>query len=219
MKRAQATPAGDAHILGGSKGTSPAGDNEGSIESSLAPAFNSGNDASTTPTHNPAGAAQIRAESEGSAGPEAAIPAALFWAKVQRGDGCWPWTGNRLPTGYGRVTRRNRSIYAHRVSWVLHHGPIPAGLWVLHRCDNPPCVRPDHLFLGTNDDNVADRDAKGRGLGHARLTPEDVLEIRRAVTQGLTRTELARKYGVARTTVSDAAAGTTWTRVEVPHAR
>ena len=86
-----------------------------------------------------------------------------FWSKVDRSGECWIWTGDKMPRGYGRVRRRDRTyVGAHRVAWEIVKGPIPAGLHVCHRCDNPPCVRPDHLFVGTASDNARDRDAKGR---------------------------------------------------------
>lgn len=90
-----------------------------------------------------------------------------FWRHVRKDDvGCWEWTGNRNSLGYGRVSRRLngklKSFYAHRVSFQLSFGPIPEGLEVCHKCDNPCCVRPDHLWLGTQAENNRDRHLKGR---------------------------------------------------------
>lgn len=99
-----------------------------------------------------------------------------FWTKVDR-DGsppehvpgigrCWIWTGMKHPPGYGLLWLSNkdnpRSVLAHRFSYELHNGPIPEGMFICHRCDNPPCVRPEHLFLGTHQDNMDDMHAKGR---------------------------------------------------------
>ena len=92
----------------------------------------------------------------------------IFWAKVKKGDGCWEWQGatDARPTrrpGYGLVTVNGRRAKAHRVAWELANGrEIPPGLLACHRCDNPPCVRPDHLFVGTMSDNIRDSVAKGR---------------------------------------------------------
>ncbi len=100
--------------------------------------------------------------------------AVRFWLKVVRLglDECWVWQGSRIPgskragrQGYGVLAAgspRRASLYAHRVSWEMHHGSIPQGLLVLHRCDNPPCVNPAHLYLGTHAENMADMVARGR---------------------------------------------------------
>jgi len=92
-----------------------------------------------------------------------------FWAKVDRSGDCWVWIGTRWPTGYGQMRGDGRQLMAHRVAWQIVKGPIPEGLFVCHKCDNPPCVRPDHLFLGTAADNTRDRDVKGRN-GYAIKT-------------------------------------------------
>jgi hypothetical protein len=88
-----------------------------------------------------------------------------FWSKVEKTEGCWRWNGNRTTFGYGIVevsTNPRRRTGAHRVSWELHFGPIPEDIDVLHHCDNPPCTRPDHLFLGTDLENQNDAIDKKR---------------------------------------------------------
>lgn len=84
-----------------------------------------------------------------------------FWSKVRRGRGCWVWMGRRDKDGYG-LSEQFGQVRAHRAAYVSKHGSIPDGMCVLHRCDNPPCVRPDHLWVGTQADNVRDAARKGR---------------------------------------------------------
>ncbi len=94
--------------------------------------------------------------------------AARFWAKVDRQDdsSCWEWQGAKVSQGYGWLSiGHNHQEYAHRMAWELVYGPIPEGIQVCHHCDNPPCVNPVHLWLGTQTDNIADRDRKGRHRG------------------------------------------------------
>lgn len=123
-----------------------------------------------------------------------------FWPKVQRGDGCWEWRGGYNTCGYGSFWHNNKSTFAHRVAYELSYGTIPDGLWVLHRCDNRACVRPDHLFLGDRTDNVRDAAKKGR-LVH-RLSPTQRATIRaRYADKSISQTDLAREYGVARTSI------------------
>ena len=85
-----------------------------------------------------------------------------FWAKVEKGDGCWLWTGATSRRGYGSITIDGRSVATHRVSYEAYHGPIPDGLHVLHSCDTPGCVNPAHLRVGTRLDNMRDRAERGR---------------------------------------------------------
>jgi hypothetical protein len=97
-----------------------------------------------------------------------------FWAGFDRmPGGCWLWRHAKGEGGYGRVRFQGRSVYTHRLAWELTHGPVPEGFDVLHCCDTPPCGNPEHLFLGTDADNAADRAAKGRsakGLKHGQHT-------------------------------------------------
>lgn len=96
-----------------------------------------------------------------------ATPEQAFWAYVTPGDPneCWVWHGTSERNGYGRARYRGKRYSAHRLSWILHHGTIGKGLWVLHKCDNPACVNPHHLLLGTSKDNTDDMTRKGRDGG------------------------------------------------------
>lgn len=87
---------------------------------------------------------------------------AQFWLKVQKTDTCWLWIGHKDQQGYGKTSIRGKRILAHRYSYELHYEAIPSGLYVCHKCDVPNCIRPDHLFLGTNLENLADKFAKNR---------------------------------------------------------
>ena len=146
--------------------------------------------------------------------------------RIADGDSCWTWTAFLQPHPRGKGTTYGefwvgtkgaggRMAFAHRVAWELEGGPIPDGMRVLHRCDNPACVRPDHLFLGTQSDNMLDMFAKGRATRHkgsehygAKLTESAVAAIRAEYVPGSSRVnrgnarELAERFGVTRDTVT-----------------
>lgn len=121
---------------------------------------------------------------------------ARFAAKVcpEPNTGCWLWTAQLMPGPwqYGRFTYRGREMLAHRASWEIHRGPIPRRMHVCHRCDTPSCVNPDHLFLGTHQDNMRDRDNKGRGYkgGYSRISRGTVSLALFLVEQGNSRKEV-----------------------------
>ena len=137
-----------------------------------------------------------------------------FNAKVAGGAGCWEWQAGRSRRGYGmfRVGRKLKNnlatVGAHRFAWIMAHGDAPEGLCVCHKCDNPGCVRPSHLFLGTHKDNARDCISKGRkncrsGSDHwaAKLSEKDVASIRLRCSLGELQKTLAMEYGVSRATV------------------
>jgi len=145
-----------------------------------------------------------------------------FWSMVTRGPGCWLYRKQRSSDGYGVFKMNGRSVRAHRFSWELANGPIPDGLWVLHRCDTPRCVRPDHLFLGTPRDNVQDAIRKGRRRyepargeqnGSAKLSVAQVREARVRVAVGEPKASVARDFGVHPTTILRLVEGNTWREV------
>lgn len=153
---------------------------------------------------------------------------ARFWPKVdKRGpDECWPWTAGTDQHGYGKLSA-GRGVRlmrkAHRISWEIANG-TPGKLHVLHRCDNPNCVNPAHLRLGTHAENIAEMDARGRrggnGLpfgedhGNAKLSEDDVREIRRLSAGGMSQRALARRFGVSRCPIRRVVRNEGWTHVE-----
>lgn len=122
--------------------------------------------------------------------------------------GCWLWLGAVKSNGYGNVVVNRRTVMAHRYSWERHHGPIPDGLYVLHRCDVRRCVRPDHLFLGTAAENTADMMRKGRQRSPIRRLDDAVrAAIRAAALSGTRQHVLAEQHGIAQSTVSNIVRG------------
>lgn len=145
---------------------------------------------------------------------------AAFWKKVRKSKGCWTWTGTLFFSGYGLVHFCGRMVLAHRMSWELVKGEIPADMQVLHECDNRVCCNPDHLFLGTQADNIRDMHEKGRAPigethGCAKLTETEVRAIRsehkfRVMTYAM----LAQKYGLAKGHVAKIVRGEAWSHLD-----
>lgn len=152
-----------------------------------------------------------------------------FWPKVDTSagpNGCWTWTAHRTAAGYGQIgagKRESGLLLAHRVSFELHHGPVKEGMFVCHRCDNPPCVNPGHLFLGTAEDNSHDAREKGRlvmprlvgeSAAPAVLTERDALQVLARRRRGELLRTLAAEFGVSETTISSIATGKTWKHLD-----
>ena len=144
-----------------------------------------------------------------------------FWDHVRiGGDGCWEWCARFDSHGYGKFGR----LLAHRVAWRCVRGPLAAGVFVCHRCDNRRCVRPSHLFLGTIAENTADmvakgRQAKGERINTAKLSAVDVAEIRRLYRMtALSQREIAERFGIGQPHVSTLVLGRSWRHLEPAHA-
>lgn len=138
--------------------------------------------------------------------------------KIDLVSGCWLWVGTLTRYGYGQVSVGGKKMKAHRVSWELHWGMVPDGLHVLHRCDVRNCVNPRHLFLGTNQDNIDDKMRKNRGTsgilnGRSKLCDSDVHLIRLLLIQKETHKEIAKKFGVHQSIVSQINTGKAWVGV------
>lgn len=167
-----------------------------------------------------------------------------FWKKVLKGNGCWLWQGGKTVRGYGTIRIAGRDGYAHRASWIIHYGPIPSGQYVCHTCDNPTCVNPSHLFLGTQKDNIQDmvnkgrhrsvtspetllrgdahpsriypeRLARGENHGRAKLNDEKVREVFRLTRLGRSQRSIARLFGVDKLVISLVIRRKTWRHVNV----
>ena len=144
-----------------------------------------------------------------------------FGEMVRKTDTCWLWTGSCDRDGYGRFWSNKFNVSAHRYSYQIHYGFIPDGLFVLHSCDTPACVNPDHLWLGTNQDNMDDMvnkgrciRAKGENSGNAKMTINQVRSIREKHKRKITYKELANEYGVTKQNIGAVVNRKTWRHVE-----
>ena len=141
-----------------------------------------------------------------------------FWSKVDKSGDCWIWTAATDGRGYGKLGVDKKPLRAHRLSYQFAFGDIPEGLCVLHKCDIPICVNPNHLFLGTQADNMLDKTRKGRqqrGIMHpsAKLSENDVLNIRKLSSDGIRNFILAKLFEVHFATVSDIVLRRTWRHI------
>ena len=135
---------------------------------------------------------------------------------------CIIWKGRKNEKGYGVIGIGKTKFSAHRLSWMLHNGKSPKKMFVCHKCDNPPCINPNHLFLGTASDNSKDAAMKGRmhkwngerkgeNNPKAKLSKSDVAKIRIRLKEGMMAKDIAGEFGVHRFTIGDIKRGTTWT--------
>lgn len=144
-----------------------------------------------------------------------------FWSKVDKSGDCWEWAGAKNHNGYGRFHLPVKQCRAHRFSYILTHGHIPPGMCVCHTCDNPGCVNPDHLWLGTIADNMKDKERKGRSmhprgesLPQSKLTEKQVLEIRaKYIPFKYSLSRLAREYNINNVTVHDIITRRRWKHI------
>jgi hypothetical protein len=152
--------------------------------------------------------------------------ASRFWSKVHKGPDCWMWAAGRSKGGYGAFAVRGKMHRASRLAASLSGLHVSGSVWVLHRCDNPACVRPEHLFVGTPKDNTADMvrkcrarwgaEHKARGERHhrAKLTDAKVREIRALRSRGVPRTDVARMFGVSAAQITLVTTRRNWSHVE-----
>lgn len=135
-----------------------------------------------------------------------------YWKYVipEPNSGCWLWIGATTQRGYGHILRGRQGGYvlAHRLSYEMHKGPIPEGMMVLHKCDNPFCSNPDHLYIGSAQQNTIDMQT--RGLGGRKLTPQDAIEIRSSDAR---TKDLAAKFGVGELIIQRIRSGKSWRHV------
>lgn len=147
-----------------------------------------------------------------------------FWDRVQKTEYCWEWSGCKYSDGYGQIKIGGKKSRTHRVSWILHFNTLPSNLHVLHKCDNPICVNPDHLFLGTQGDNMDDKTRKGRASGGSlkgetnkgggKLSSDEVQEIRRRYDRGkVKQSDLAIQFQISQVMVSRIILGKSWTHI------
>lgn len=142
---------------------------------------------------------------------------ARFWCKSDKDGDCWAWNASRFWSGYGMFWHGTRNWYAQRIAYAMTHGNVPENMVVCHTCDNPSCVNPSHLFLGTMQDNMNDMKAKGRGNrlrgeshGMAKITADDAVNIKNRRLAGERVKDLAKEYGMTCHSIYCIATGKSW---------
>lgn len=160
---------------------------------------------------------------KGKKGFQKVSPVESFWKKTKKTNNCWLWTGSLTVKGYGTIKVNGRNEGAHRYSWIIHFGRIPFGMHILHKCDNTKCVKPSHLFVGTNKENMEDRNRKkrtatGEKCGRSKLSEKNVKDIRKLYkpVRGryplgkITKLVIAKKFGVSKGAISSILSNKTW---------
>lgn len=143
----------------------------------------------------------------------------LKW-RIDEKSGCWIWAATKIPKGYGLIKRPQQRTqeYAHRASYMIHIGEIPNGCHVCHKCDNPSCVNPDHLFLGSAKENMHDMKQKGRHLygernSQAKLTEDAVRKIKQLLKDGMSQSKVALMFGMQQMEISRIKRGLRWAHI------
>lgn len=141
-----------------------------------------------------------------------------LFSKVSVSDsGCWNWTGGKSPSGYGVITVNGKTMSTHRLSYALTNGDIPAGMLVMHSCDNPSCINPKHLSAGTQKDNMQDASIRGRcnrpmgeDSAKSKYSEDQVIEAMRMLAEGKTKKQVCEIFGMALSTLTKIRAGSLW---------
>ena len=144
-----------------------------------------------------------------------------FEAKINKTDGCWEWVASCAGAGYGqmKLPKQRKQEYSHRLAYMIYKGPIAEGQFVCHTCDNTKCCNPDHLFLGTQKENLQDMKTKNRHLAGAKnamakLTDSDVVKIRACLAAGMPQWQIAKAFGVKQMAISRIKTGARWSHVK-----
>lgn len=141
-------------------------------------------------------------------------PIDVFLSRVNKTESCWLWTSWKNTSGYGMMHYKGKDTVASRLSWIFHHGEIPDGMFVLHKCDVPACVNPEHLFLGNHQENMEDMCKKGRrAYGNRKLTDSNVIEIKKLLAQGDQNLTIAKQFNIDPSTVSNIRHGKHWRKL------